>query len=425
MADDRNLIAMEQGMELFNRYANSLNVVIISKIQGFLGKEVLRQSLDLVQSRHPRLNSHIVGSLDSLRFKTEGTEQIPLKVIFNPDPEYWQTAVTDELSTKIESEKVLLRATLIKADESSTTNYFITTIHHAIIDAICGIYLHYDILKFCQKIVSYKQTPQVNKLRAYPSLEEIIANYTVENEELPKQNEQVDTLPFEKFAPHQERSCGLIHKQLNPDLTRQLIKRCKQEKVTVHGAMCSAMMLALAKQLKKEDKDFYFSCRSSVDMRRRVNPPVSEENIAMLVSALTSFHSVNDETSFWDLAKQVTEQIRAKLKTSEVCNVILSYRQGTEYALNNPQRVSFSVFATNIGKVKISPEYGLFRLEDICYALSTTVMGSVFGVAASTFEERMTLNFIYSEPLLGQRTIEKLIKDSIECLVISSKESDR
>lgn len=417
MSDDRNLIAMEQGMELFNRYANSLNVVIISKIQGLIGNEVLRQSLDLVQLRHPRLNSHIVGSLDSLRFKTEGTEKIPLKVIFNPEPEYWQTAVTDELSTKIESEKVLLRATLIKASEESTSNYFITTIHHAIIDAICGINLHSDILKFCQQIVLEKQIPKVNKLAAYPSLEELIANYTVENEELPKPNKPIDTLPFEKFAPHQERSCGLIHKQLNPDLTQQLIERCKQEKVTVHGAICSAMMLALAKQLGKKGKDFYFSCRSSVDMRRRVNPPVSEENIAMLVSALTSFHPVNNETSFWDLAKQVTEQIKAKLKTREVCNVILSYRQGTEYAVNNPERVSFSVFATNIGKVSISSDYGLFQLEEICYALSTTVMGSVFGVAVSTFQDKITFNFLYAQPLISQSTIEKLVKNSIECLV--------
>ena len=56
----------------------------------------------------------------------------------------------------------------------------------------------------------------------------------------------------------------------------------------------------------------------------KIPQSVSEENIAMLVSALTSFHPVNNETSFWNLAKQVTEQIKGKLKTPEVCNVILS-----------------------------------------------------------------------------------------------------
>ncbi|MGD1702264.1 phthiocerol/phthiodiolone dimycocerosyl transferase family protein [Dapis sp. BLCC M229] len=416
MVDERKLIAMEEGMELFNRYANSLNVVIISQIKGFLDREVLRKSLDLVQIRHPRLNSHIVEVLDNLMFKTEGTKQIPLKVVLNPSPEYWHTLVINELSTKIDSEKVLLRATLIKASEKSTNNYLITTIHHAIADAMCGIYLHSEIISFCHKIASNYQITQVNQLESYQSLEKIIANYTVENEELPKLNRQIDTLPFEKYVPHQQRRCGLIQKQLNTDITEQIIERSRQEKSTVHGAICSAMMLALAKQLKKENKDFYFSCRSSVDIRRRVYPPIGDENIAMLVSALNSFHTVNNKTSFWDLARQVKSQIKARLKTPEIYNVILSYREGTKYILNNPERSYFSIFVTNIGKVKISSDYGLFKLEKISYAVSLNVLGSVFSVAVSTFENKMILNFIYSQPILSQDTVNALVNSTISIL---------
>ncbi len=288
MTNDRPLFSIEKGWEIVQREANSLHVVVVGKIKGFLHPEVLRRSLLLVQVRHPLLNSHIVGPLDHLKFKTEGTEKIPLEIILNPDPEHWQTIFVNELNTKFENQKVLLRATLIKPSKESTTNYLITRIHHSVIDAISAVHLHSEILNFCQKIVSDNQIPEVDKLAPPPSMEEIIDDYTIENNhaELSTSTQPIDTLPVEKYLPHQQRTCGFIQKQLNPSLTQQLIQRCKQEKVTVQEAIYSAMMLALAKHLESEDKDFYFSYISPVEMRRKVNPPIGDEQITILISIL-------------------------------------------------------------------------------------------------------------------------------------------
>ena len=318
MTNDRPLVDLEKALELLQRETNSLHVVVVGKIKGFLDPEVLRRSLLFVQLRHPLLNSHIVGPLDHLMFKTEGTEKIPLEVILNSEPEYWQTIFVNELNTKLENKKVLLRATLIKPTEKSTTNYLITRIHHGVIDGISAVHLYSEILSFCQKIVSENQIPEFEKLGPPPCLEKIIADYTVENntESLISELElPIDTLPFEKYVPYKQRTCGLIQKQLNASLTQQLIQHCKSEKVTVQGAICSAMMLALAKNLEPEDKEFYFSCNHAVDMRKRLNYPIGNEQMAFLVSSLLCFHKVNQKMSFWGLARQATEEIKAKLKT--------------------------------------------------------------------------------------------------------------
>ncbi len=420
MSNDRPLFSIEKGWEVVQREANSLHVVVVGKIKGFLDPEVLRRSLLLVQIRHPLLNSHIVGPLDNLIFKTEGTEKIPLEVILNPEPEYWQTIFANELNTKFENQKVLLRATLIKPSEESTTNYLITRIHHSVIDAISAVHLYSEILGFCQKIVSDNQIPEVDKLASPPSMEEIIADYTLENNntELSTSNQPIDTLPFEKYVPHQERTCGFIQKQLNPSLTQQLIQRCKQEKVTVQGAICSAMMLALAKHLQPKDKDFYFSCLSPVEMRRKVNPPIGDEQMAVLISALTCFYTVNQKMSFWDLAKQATDQIKAKLKTAEIYNGVFSFCQALEDCLENPEKTSNSVLVANIGKVKIPSDYGQFELEEISFGASITLFGTVFDVNVSTFQDQITFNFIYTKPLVSQTVMENLIKDSMEYLVV-------
>ena len=422
MTNDRPLVDLEKALELLQRETNSLHVVVVGKIKGFLDPEVLRRSLLFVQLRHPLLNSHIVGPLDHLMFKTEGTEKIPLEVILNSEPEYWQTIFVNELNTKLENKKVLLRATLIKPTEKSTTNYLITRIHHGVIDGISAVHLYSEILSFCQKIVSENQIPEFEKLGPPPCLEKIIADYTVENntESLISELElPIDTLPFEKYVPFKQRTCGLIQKQLNASLTQQLIQRCKSEKVTVQGAICSAMMLALAKYLEPEDKEFYFSCYDAVDMRRRLNYPIGNEQMTFLVSSLVCFHTVNQKMSFWDLAKQSTEEIQAKLKTPEIYHRILAFGEGVNIILENPEKTISSVFVSNIGKVKISSNYGQFELEEISFGASNKMFGSTFTVFVSTFQDQATFNFVYTQPLVSQTVIEKLIKDSMEYLVTS------
>ena len=421
MTNDRPLVDLEKALELLQRETNSLHVVVVGKIKGFLEPEVLRRSLLLVQLRHPLLNSHIVGPLDHLMFKTEGTEKIPLEVILNSEPEYWQTIFVNELNTKLENKKVLLRATLIKPTEKSTTNYLITRIHHGVIDGISAVHLYSEILSFCQKIVSENQIPEFEKLGPPPCLEKIIADYTVENntESLISELElPIDTLPFEKYVPFKQRTCGLIQKQLNASLTQQLIQRCKSEKVTVQGAICSAMMLALAKHLEPEDQEFYFSCLDAVDMRRRLNSPIGNEQMTFLVSSLVCFHTVNQKMSFWDLAKQSTEEIQAKLKTPEIYHRILAFGEGVNI-IENPEKTISSVFVSNIGKVKISSNYGQFELEEISFGASNKMFGSTFTVFVSTFQDQATFNFVYTQPLVSQTVIEKLIKDSMEYLVTS------
>ncbi|GAB4208568.1 MAG: hypothetical protein Fur006_67550 [Coleofasciculaceae cyanobacterium] len=142
MINNRKLVALEQAMEILNRRAGSYNVVTASRIKGPLSEELVRQALDLVQRRHPRLNSRIVGTLDNLRFETQGTRKIPLRVVNKFHNEQLQDVVVEEMNEKIDSGKVLVRAVLVHIESEDNTSYLLTTIHHAITDALSGIRLH-------------------------------------------------------------------------------------------------------------------------------------------------------------------------------------------------------------------------------------------------------------------------------------------
>ncbi|KPQ39187.1 MAG: putative protein containing a NRPS condensation (elongation) domain [Phormidium sp. OSCR] len=410
-------------MELFNRFAHSLNIVVVSEIRGSLDPSVVRRSLDLVQELHPSLKSHIIGNTNNLRFVTEGTEKIPLQTI-HLDSENWNSIVERELNQRIESEKVLVKATLVKYSKGSL-NHLITTIHHAIADALSGINLHKKILEFYCEILG-GITPNVSPMQKLPSLKFLmdkkigkdLENKTISKDFIdPISKPQISKLQTSNFATHLERTCKIFHKRLNLDSSIKLMARCKEEGVTVHGAICAAMMFSVAKLIHVDDQGLYFSCRSSVDMRRRIDPPISNDHLSMIVSALTSIHKLTDKTDFWELAFSVTEQIQQRLQTSEIHAGVLNYRKGAEKLLAHPEFTPFSIFVTNIGKVQIPKDYRYFSLENVNYALSTTVMGNVFGVAVSTFLEQTTFNFIFTHPLINQKTMDYLIEETIILLM--------
>jgi Condensation domain len=215
--ENRELVSVEQAMEIMNRYSGSYNVVIMSRISGPLTEEIVRKSLDLVQSRHPRLNSRIVGELDSLRFETEGTEKIPLHVL--PDRDCNQV-VLEQLNSEIDRTKCLARFAFIPPQKDAKISYLIATIHHAIADGLSSIQLHSEILTYCQKIASGESLNLENSLKPLPPLYDLIPAsmkglrrklhtmlflWRLKFKELWYRPE---TLEFEKFVPVESRHCG-------------------------------------------------------------------------------------------------------------------------------------------------------------------------------------------------------------------------
>lgn len=431
MIDNRKLCAAEQAMEILNRRANSFHVVTIGRILGPLSEEIVRLALDCIQDRHPRLNSRIVGDLDDLRFET-GAKKIPLRVVWKLNSEQWQEILLEELNTKIESSEVLLRAVLVKAESENSASHLIITIHHAITDGLSSIRLYSELLTYCHKIASGEPIAPVPSLRVLPPVDELLPASTkgfrgnINNLlfllrlQLKQLGHRPETLSFEKTVPIEIRRCGIVCRQLDAEITQQLIKRCRQEKTTVQGALGAAMMFAAAKKIRAENKtDMYLSCRSAVDLRIRLKPAVRDENMGMLISSVTSFHSIN--TSFWELARDVKQQLEVSLRRGDIFSEVLMYRKIAEFLLARSNQVPVTVGVTNVGRVNIPRVYGLFALEEISFVLAQAVFGGFFAVAVTTFEGKMFLNFPFSEPAISQETMETLVDSFLSCLVDVSK----
>lgn len=429
MLDNRKLFPVEQTMEILNRRACSYNVVTISRIKGFLSEEIVRQALDLLQVRHPRLNSRIVGSLDSLRFETEGTQKIPLQVVDRVENEQWQEVVVEEMNEKIDSSKVLLRAVLIRVANENSTNYLLTTVHHAIADGLSSIQLHSEILTYSN--IASGSITQISSLPALLPVEELLPESIkkfrgtiksvlfVLRVSLQQLWNRPETLGFEKYVPTELRRCGMVRRQLDEKLTQELVSYCRKEKTTVQGALCAAMLLAAARKIALKNlktTDVRLSCQSFVDLRQRLQPVVSDRALGVLASFITSFHTVQTSTSFWELARDVKQHLKVGLR-SDIFIPVLMFKQIIESLLAQPNRVPVTVALTNVGRVNIPKVYGLLELEEISFVPAQAVFGGIFAAAVTTFEGKMFLNFVFSEPSISRQTMETLVDSTMSYII--------
>lgn len=428
MKGKRKLASSEQSMEILNRCAGSYNVVTISRIHGYLKEEIVRQALDLIQTRHPRLNARIVGPLDNLCFES-GATKIPLRVVQKQSVEQYQEVVLEELNQPVDSNKCLIRTVLITFPDEKL-NYLLTILHHAISDGLSTVQLHSEILTYFQRIMEDKIENNISSLDPLPDIQELMPKSMqgriakikgilfLLRLKLKLSLPRPQTLRFEKCVPTELRRCNVVQRKLNKGITTQLVDFCRKERTTVQGALCAAMMLGAAKELKNQNRGkLRLSCRSYIDLRKRLKPEVNRENLGLLASAITSLHTIDVNTPFWDLARDVRQQLTVTLGSEDIFNVILMFKKICDSLLSRPNEAPVTVGVTNIGRIDIPNDYGLFKLEEISFIPAQAAFGGVFGAAVTTFQDIMILNFMFSEPSISKERMEILVNDAISYII--------
>ncbi|MBS9393117.1 MAG: alcohol acetyltransferase [Dolichospermum sp. LBC05a] len=430
MAINRKLGQLEETMEILNQRAKTWNVVTISRIRGNIQETVLRQALDIIQYRHPALNSHIINSRNSYYYQSKGTGKLPLQVVNIRESQEWEAIVNAEMNQVIDSSKYLLRVVLVKILNQQNINYLITTTHHAITDGLSSVQLHSEILTYCQKITEGKSLPIVTTLEPLPPIEKLLPTWTnsfksklgrvalLLNIALQKYWNQPKALRVEKYVPIPQRRCEIIHRQLSEESTRQFIQQCRQENTTVQSALCAALMLTVSKQLTKNHEDnIRVSCLSYLDLRRRLQPEISQENMTVLAASIMGFYRITNNISFWELARKAKHTLNKKISQGEIIQMIFLAKQLINFSLLFPNQVSATVSVSNVGKVNIPHSYGELELEEISFVGSHALYAGMFIVHAATFQEKMTLNFVFSQPALNRQTIEKLVDNCIDYIM--------
>ena len=423
----RKLGKNEQILASLNQLACTWNIVIVSRIKGNLTIDILSQAIKLVQQHHAILNYRIIGPLGNLYFdKIQCKPTVPIKVINNYIGSPWQGIVQEELNTKIDPSKYLLRFVVVYPSNEPNTTYLITTLHHAVSDGRSSIQLHAELLTYCQQIVSGTSISIENSLPILASVETFLPSWTKGIKGFCKSasflfslvlnnlRHRPDSLDFEKYLPIESRRCDVIHRKLDPKTTKTLISLCRKEKTTVHAAIFSAMILAFLKNIDFEErKRFSIHCQSAVDLRKRLKIPISNNQMGAFASLVRFCCFTGNNLSFWKLSRAINQKIETSLRWEEHFRMLLISDILFHYLRFYPRQVSTSIHVSNVGKVTIPQFYSPFHLEDISFVTSNRFYPGVFTAEITTFQEEMSLNFVFVPPLVNRNTMDELVEETI------------
>jgi hypothetical protein len=338
---------------------------------------------------------------------------------------------------------------------SSEVTDLIIICEHCLADGLSLAYLLRDIL---QQIADPEQKLEVFKLLS--SMDELIPRKIIKSVPLLVrfQAKFISSLvgiflsldqissKFNKSSKHssgnfdnlnnspQQSSLKIISWKLSPSDTTALITRCKQEKTSVHAAICTAFLLAFA-QIDRLPESWQQKVGSPVNLRNSLNTSIGEY-FGFFVGRVVISLDYNQQQGFWALARECKQQLNQEMQPEKLMSLLLMTQaflpaiakenviQKVYSILNKIQpkqteeekTVSFSI--SNLGNLKFPQKYGDLELTAI-YApmINIEVVNQENLLGITTINQQMFFTWVFSTDLIKESSLEKIKEQAMFNLI--------
>ncbi|NEP59264.1 MAG: hypothetical protein F6K31_19985 [Symploca sp. SIO2G7] len=413
------LAPLQEEFELYQTELEGAGLTIaLMRVRGSLEIQVIKQSLFLLQQRHPYLQMHIAKNTDGMYFVTQEINEIPLRIVEKTKENQWLEVIEEELNHKIDSlRSPLIKLAYIPAAIGSDLFDLIFTIHHSISDGVSLIQLCREFLNYCASITDGKQV-EVDQLPVSPPVEKFLAKVStvlplrillfqlklILNQLLKKTVQ----LSADVNCPVSEQKSRLIHHFLNEKQTKQLCQLCKKEQTTVTGALNAAMILAFKKQLAIAG-NVYINGVIAVDNRKFIQSEFAhEQNLGLMSGGLLITEYISNNSSFWQIAKSSRQKIEQCLANKQNFYIPLS-AQSRIYSFKKGKIFPQVYILSNLGQINQSKKYGSLELIENHITISSRNYRPSLILHCTTFRSKLYLNFSYAEPLISAQRAQSFI----------------
>lgn len=410
----RRLGATEQALWLRDR-ATPLHFVLTAQVKGELQPTALTQALDRLQQRHPLLRVSIALDSKNNPWFVEQSFPVPCYILQRQGELHWQEIATRELQQPfVWSNAPLIRVVLL---HSAHLSELLVVCHHAIADGLATVNLIQELLTLLS------DPEQDTPARPVPlSLEVLLPNRQPAQKMLMLLARGL--LHLKQFIQVLKRDSGqflvfdslqVSGKTLSAEFTTALIYRCRAEEITVHAAICTAILFAIALHQKSLEK--LLKCFSPINMRPYLQSRLEQDCGTYIAPALTT-HSMDASSSFWQTARSLKSELMAQTETSYLL-MLAQQHELVVGAKPHPkllqqvflERCNSDVMVTNLGRLAIPQRFGHLSLQAIYGPVvrSGFTKERVLGIA--TLADRLSVTLTYQSSHL-----DSLLKQTI-CLL--------
>lgn len=371
---------------------------IAAELIGNSPEDAWRAAIDIVQCRHPNLSVRISGNeYHSTAFKDVIDCKIPLRIIHTGFGGDWTAIVEKELNDAIDLSVAPLVRTVLVQQPGKTI--FIFVANHSISDGMSVALVIRDILN----VISGQS---IANLSPIPSLDEIIGLDIVEN------NPLLFTEHHNIEKPLVREKTSISYQKFSKEETNNIVKRSKLEHTTVHGTLGAALVLALVNEhieAKPVRIMHPISARKTLNMG---------DDFSLLINIVTSAYNGHFGKKFWDLAREVRQDVATAQTAKWIEQDTMSSQQlfSNNLSLETIQQAlaagtEHEIMLTNLGELSFGTTFGRLQLLHLWgpMVLTPHLEARTVGVATLNGELTLTVTGRCESPDLLER-VRKILQ---------------
>lgn len=305
------------------------NVTVVTRIEGPMSEDRLRQAIDKAKERHALLSSRVVYEKDGRGwFSHDGVPPIPLRIVERKSERQWQQEMMYEhrIPFKI-FEGPLVRFVLLRSSRVSDLMVFC---QHAICDGRGLVFLIRDILTCIAEPDSASDPlplPPVlssegigSYIPSKKSLKQTMTKWIVKklNSDWKKDEAHFDQEDFENIhqAYWQRHEYRVESIELSEKQSDQLVAKCREHHITVNSAL-GAAFLAAHHELHGPFTKGKRNAALPVDLRNRLDMPAGDV-LCFYISRVVFHYEHNPEEGFWQNAARFHDIANKTVETTNL-----------------------------------------------------------------------------------------------------------
>ena len=399
------------------------HIVSVLRLESGPPPHVLKQSLQILQNRHPFLKSRLLHEKGNYYFARLVEPALPFYFLPRWNADHWNYIAEVELAKRIDTTAgPLFRCTYLysSADERAD---IICSFYRPIVDASSVNQFLHELLVICSSFMDEK-TISPYQLAPAPPAE---SRFPPAFRRLPLAlhqlryafRQELDELVYRLRTRHKRippihengSQVHLLSNQLPEDLTESLAQRARKEGMTLNSVLNAAMLLAVNRHLYA-GQQILMRTFSFASLRPYVQPPVGDEDLACYVSLLRYRVLVSGGTDFWLLARSLHKKIYASLKSGDK---FVAATLAEPWLIRLTHSKSSRLAATALdysGVVPVQSVYGSIRVMSLHGFASASDLGPELYAGAQIFNNQLFLDFTYLEADLSREEARAIVEET-------------
>ena len=367
---------------------------LVARIEGALDSARLAAALQQVRNRHSALRVCIVNDAEMGPAFCRTDNPIELHSASAETAADWRRVVERELSLPFGAfPGPLMRATALWASDGAS---IILTFHHAIVDALSGTRILHDVMRALagQSLEVLPPLPPIENMIAGFVPRSIVGGEGTARHDISKANGRAAPR-LEEFA-----ACLAIA-EWQQEETSRLLRSCKANGTTVHGAICAAA----SRHLPASDANTVrMHCPIDLSGITRSKPTGCGVFIGAGIVEIPA-----NAGKFWDDARHVVDILRMARSPVAAVDMLRWIAAEMPPAAAKDSAAAFfaslpqsSAVISNLGVLLLAAEYGSLRLKAVWGpALLTNLPADRQTIGVSTFAGRLRMIHQSYKPIPG------------------------